>query len=118
MIHLPKALNAWNSHIFDSILKDELEELDSGDLPLQQGLTLSSMVSDEPFSVIVLESEETAATICCKVSIIFSGVIAGCSCNDDPTPLDIQTEYCELQLSIDKVSAKTAVDLISYSPST
>ncbi|MES9972332.1 MAG: hypothetical protein ABW092_20055 [Candidatus Thiodiazotropha sp.] len=115
MIHLPKALNAWNVDDFNTILKGELESIDPGELPLQQGLTLSSMVSAEPFNVIVIDSKEASATIHCKVSIIYSGIIAGCSCADDPTPLDLQTEYCELLLAIDKLSAETQVELISDS---
>ncbi|MES9945939.1 MAG: hypothetical protein ABW080_13355 [Candidatus Thiodiazotropha sp.] len=115
MIHLPKARIAWNHDDFNTILKDELEAIDPGELPLQQGLTLSSMVSSEPFNAIVIDSTETSATIRCKVSIIYSGIIAGCSCADDPTPLDIQTEYCELLLAIDKVSGVTLVELVSDS---
>ena len=43
---------------------------------------------------------------------IISGIIAGCSCADDPTPVDTTTEYCELQLEIDRESAETRVILL------
>ncbi|MEW8026367.1 MAG: hypothetical protein AB2792_08210 [Candidatus Thiodiazotropha sp.] len=112
MIHLPKARDAWKSPEFDQVLKGEMEAIDADQLPLQQGLTLSSMVSSEPFSVIVIDSEEYTAFIRCKVSIVYAGVIAGCSCADDPTPLDTQTEYCELVLEIDKGSAETRAILL------
>jgi hypothetical protein len=112
MIQLPKTRDAWNTPGFDQILKGELEAIDAAQLPLQQGLTLSSMVSPEPFSVIVIDKEESREFIQCRVSIIYAGIIAGCSCSDDPTPLDRQTEYCELQLEIDKLSAETRIILL------
>ncbi|MEW8507931.1 MAG: hypothetical protein AB2598_14625 [Candidatus Thiodiazotropha sp.] len=111
MIHLPKARNAWNSPGFDQVLKAELEASDAEQLPLQQGLSLSSMVSPEPFKVIVIDSVENAAVIRSRVSIIYAGIIAGCSCADDPTPQDSVTECCELQLEIDRETAATKVTL-------
>ncbi|MES9990443.1 MAG: hypothetical protein ABW098_00700 [Candidatus Thiodiazotropha sp.] len=111
MIHLPKAVDAWNSPEFNRVLKNELEMIDAEQLPLQQGLSLSSMVSAEPFSVIVIGSEERETVIRTRVSIIYSGIIAGCSCADDPTPLDLQTENCELVLEIDRLSAATRIVL-------
>lgn len=112
MIHLPKARDAWNSADFNQVLKHELEALEPTQLPLQQGLTQSSMVSHEPFSAIVTACEESRETICSRVSIIYAGIIAGCSCADDPTPPDTLTECCELRLEIDKLSAETRVTLL------
>jgi hypothetical protein len=111
MIRLPNARDAWNTPGFNQTLKRELEEIDNNRLPLQQGLTLSSIVSSEPFSAIVLDSEAVGDTIRCRVSIIYSGIISGCSCADDPTPMDSQTEYCELVLEIDQASAEARVML-------
>ncbi|MCU7931694.1 MAG: hypothetical protein KZQ90_12900 [Candidatus Thiodiazotropha sp. (ex Codakia rugifera)] len=113
MIHLPKSRDAWPSAHFNTTLKHELEAADAGQLPLQKGLALSSYVSEEPFSVIIIDATDDAATIRVKASILYAGIIAGCSCADDPTPLDTQTEYCELQLEIDKLSAETKVKLLA-----
>ncbi|MCU7906385.1 MAG: hypothetical protein KZQ76_11200 [Candidatus Thiodiazotropha sp. (ex Epidulcina cf. delphinae)] len=112
MIHLPKAREAWLSPEFRQILKHELETIDAKLLPLQQGLALSSYVSEEPFSVIIIDADDGPGTIRVKAAIMYSGIIAGCSCADDPTPLDTQTEYCELQLEIDKSTAGTRVKRI------
>lgn len=112
MIHLPKARDAWSSPEFNQILKAELEAIEADRLPLQQGLSQSSMVSPAPFSVIVVGSEADAAVIHCRVSIIYAGIVAGCSCADDPTPLDSQTENCELVLEINKLTAETRVSLL------
>lgn len=116
MICLPKARDAWNTPGFNNALKNELEAIDSTQLPLQQGLRLSSMVGSAPFSAIILNSEADAEVIRVRVSIIFTGIIAGCSCADDPTPLDSQTECCELLLLIDQGSAETEVELLEDIP--
>ncbi|MEW8412520.1 MAG: hypothetical protein AB2728_05360 [Candidatus Thiodiazotropha sp.] len=116
MIHLPKARDAWSSPGFNQTLKAELEALEADRLPLQQGLSQSSMVSPEPFSIIVVGSEADAAVIHCRVSVIYAGIVAGCSCADDPTPLDRLTECCELLLEIDRISAATKVALLETKP--
>ncbi|MCU7937613.1 MAG: hypothetical protein KZQ99_22615 [Candidatus Thiodiazotropha sp. (ex Dulcina madagascariensis)] len=114
MIRLPKACEAWPAANFKEILKHELEAIDAERLPLQQGLALSSHVSEEPFSVIIIDAaDEDPGTIRVKAAVMYAGIIAGCSCADDPTPLDTQTEYCELQLEIDKSTAETRVKLLS-----
>lgn len=113
MLKLDKALNAWGETGFEAILKAELEELPSAQLPLQAGLAHSSYVSDDPFSVIILGVNEVTSSICIKAGIFYSGTIAGCSCADDPTPLDRQNEYCEIELQLDKASGEALVRLLS-----
>ena len=46
------------------------------------------------------------------VGIFYTGIIAGCSCADDPTPVEENTEYCEVQLEIDKKTAETTIALL------
>ena len=48
-----------------------------------------------------------------KAGIFYKGIIAGCSCADDPTPAGENNEYCEVQLDIDKTTANTTVELLS-----
>ena len=43
---------------------------------------------------------------------LYSGIIAGCSCADNPTPVSELNEYCEVQLEIDKKTAETKVALL------
>lgn len=111
MIELHSALQAWGTPSFNDALKQELEQLRADQLPLQQGLALSSYVSSEPFKVMVINANDNAASIMVKAGIFYSGVIAGCSCSDDPTPTDLQSEYCEIELAIDKRSAEASVRL-------
>lgn len=113
MITLPLSLKAWQTENFKQIFKNEVAQIEHKYLPLQQGLSLSSYVSDEKISAIINNSEENNAHIMIKTGIFYSGIIAGCSCSDDPTPLDTQNEYCELLFIIDKLTGQTSVSLIT-----
>jgi hypothetical protein len=113
MIRLNMALNAWGTPDFEGILKRELEQLGSDQLPLQQGLSISSYAIDGARTVIIISVSEDADVIRVKAGIFYTGVIAGCSCADDPTPVNENNEYCEVQLAIDKATAETTVTLLA-----
>lgn len=117
MIHLNKALAAWGQDEFPVLLQSEIEQLPHSSLPLQEGLSYSSQVSDEPFQVMMLRVVEEDERIVATTRVLYSGIIAGCSCADDPTPLDTQTESCLLQLSLDKRDASARFDLLPDDPS-
>lgn len=112
MIKLARSLDAWDSSDFKVILKRELEQLNPLLLPLQQGLTTRSHALDNHVEVMILNSSEADNCIRAKVGIFYKSIIAGCSCADDPTPVDECNEYCEIQLNIDRSTAETAVILI------
>lgn len=111
MFHLIKALKAWNTAAFASQLQQDIEQLDAQQLPLQQGLSNSSYALADPLQALLLNSRETAEAIHVKVALFYAGVIAGCNCADDPTPLDTQPEYCEVWIQIDKQTAAATVVL-------
>lgn len=111
MIHLPDALKAWGTPEFRAALKQELELLEPGSLPLQEGLSTSSYALDDQVSAVLIAATERPDSIQARVGIFYHGVIAGCSCADDPTPVEPQNEYCELLLDIDRLSAATKVTL-------
>jgi hypothetical protein len=110
MITLKNTLNAWQSKAFNKVLQDELQNVAPHRLPLQQCLTQGSHVAeDEPFTVMVINARENADQIQAKVGIFYSSVIAGCNCADDPTPVDLCNEYCELVLTINQHDAQTVI---------
>jgi hypothetical protein len=113
MLKLAKALSAWGTPGFNQALKEEIEQLDAGQLPLQQGLARSSHVAEGKFSAIILRVSDDADFIHAKAGISYAGIIAGCSCADDPTPMSEQSEYCEVLLAIDKLTAETTVTLLA-----
>jgi len=104
-MQLPRTLAAWNTPVFAATLKDELEQLGAAHLPLQQGMSASSYALDEAVSVMVINAGEQARCIRARVGVFFSGIVAGCNCADDPSPVEANNEYCELWIEIDKAGA-------------
>ncbi len=109
MIRLNAALSAWGTPDFEGLLKKELEQLGADQLPLQQGLSTSSYAIDSALTAIILSVSGDADVIRVKAGIFYAGIIAGCSCADDPTPVNENNEYCEVQLVIDKATAEATV---------
>jgi len=57
----------------------------------------------------VLASEDVGHEIALRIGVFYRGIIAGCSCADDPTPVEPVNEYCELNLRLDKSTAMATV---------
>ena len=112
MIRLTKTLNAWGSPEFRGILKNEIEQMDAHLLPLQQGLSTGSHVIDSKLNAMIIGVSEAAGFIRVKAGIFYSGIISGCSCADDPTPINEESEYCVVQLDINKQTAETTIALL------
>jgi len=115
-IRLSGALQAWGTPAFNETLKCEIEQGDHGWLPLQQGLSSGSHVVDDHLSAMVIATSETSDNIRIKVGVFYASILAGCSCADDPTPVDELSEYCELMIEIDKVDAAATVRLVEEAP--
>ena len=112
MIILPNTLAAFNSKNFKEIAKKEISQISKDLLPLQQGLSLSSYIGPSPFSVIILCNKEEHNVLKVKTGIFYTGIIAGCSCSDDPSPTDEQNEYCEILFTVNKETANTQIQLL------
>ena len=113
MIRLIETVNAWGTPDFNDVLKTEIENMGAGELPLQQGLSTGSYAITDRIEVMVISVSEEAGFIRAKAGIFYSGIIAGCSCADDPTPVDENIEYCEVLLDINKSTAETTVALLA-----
>jgi hypothetical protein len=112
MIRLPTSLNAWGTPEFKDVIRQEIAQMDATELPLQQGLTHSSHVTERPFQAMLLSATEDAGLLRVKAGIFYTGIIAGCSCADDPTPIDELNEYCVVRFDIDMKTAATTVTLL------
>lgn len=112
MIRLGRACDAWGTAAFAQVLKEEIERLGPACLPLQQGLRTGSQALDRDIRAMILSVAETDACIRVRAGLFYLSVIAGCSCADDPTPIDECNEYCEVQLEIDKATAETTITLL------
>jgi len=107
MIHLSKSLLARNSPRFDDVFKQEIGQLGAGQIPLQQGLSSSSYALDDKFDLMIISVADEPDFIQVNVGIFYCGILAGCNCADDPTPVEPQSEYCEVRVSINKATAET-----------
>lgn len=113
MIKLDKSLQAWGSADFKTTLQQEVMQLGADQLPLQQGLTTGNYVSDTPITVSINRMLEMDDVIRVTIGIFYQGIIGGCSCTDDPTPISDINEYCDVQLDIEKSTALTVVTLVT-----
>jgi hypothetical protein len=110
-IALPLTLAAWDTPEFRTVFAREVEALDADLLPLQQGLSVTSAVADEPFRVVLIGAETTTHGLRIRAGVFYAGIVGGCSCADDPTPLESQTEYCVVVFEIDADSGAAQVAL-------
>ena len=113
MIILNSVLQAWNTPAFSETLKTEIEQMDVETLHLQQGLSQSSYACDDNIKAVIISFSEMSGVIQVKAGVFYIGVIPGCNCADDPSPLDEYPEYCEVQFDINMQTAETAVRLLS-----
>ncbi|MGB5736174.1 MAG: hypothetical protein WBM40_17190 [Thiohalocapsa sp.] len=112
---LTRSAAAWNRPTFRSTLIDEMQTL-GPDHPalhplLQAGLRQTSAVADDALAVHLLSSREQEGRILVQLGIFYAGIIAGCSCADDPSPIDTITEHCELLLDIDLATGRARATL-------
>ena len=114
-LRLDNVLKSLKSSNFKEIVRKEIEQLNPDLLPLQQGMSQGSHVAEEPFKAIVIGYSEEQNYVILKVGIFYSSIIAGCSCADDPTPVDINQEYCVLKFQISKETGVTEVTLLPES---
>lgn len=112
MIRLPDTLSAVGTPDFREVAKHEIERIDPAALPLQQGLARSSHVTGRPFQALILGTREEDKRLRVKAGLFYTGIIAGCSCADDPTPIDELDEYCVVELDIDRATADATVRLL------
>jgi len=105
-------VNAWETPDFKAVLKAEIEQLGPDELPLQQGLSTASYATDAGVEAMIISAAREEGVIRAKAGIFYKGIIAGCSCADDPTPVEEQSEYCEMQFEIDPVSGEARVNCV------
>jgi hypothetical protein len=111
-LQLHRVVEAWGTPAFTGVLKAELEQLNVEQLPLQQGLSQSSYACDDDTRVVVISVAAEAGVIRATAEIFYSGIIPGCSCADDPGPVDEYAEHCTVQISIDRQTAAAVIKLL------
>ena len=113
MIKLKNTLASWNTADFSTIFKLEAGQLSIQDLPLQQALLTGSYAIKDNLQIMINATLEEKHHIIVNTGIFYSSIIAGCNCSDDPTPVDINSEYCEMRFSINKSTAETIIHIVA-----
>ena len=103
-------LNSWNTDSFNQSLKTEIQNLKSGTLPLQKCTSQGGMIDDSNISATIINSADRNGFIEAKIGVFFNEVVGGCNCDDDPVS---ENTYCEIVLSINKVTAETEFSVIA-----
>ncbi len=111
-IRFPLTLQALDSDAFKKTFKAEVLSLGASSLPLQQGLRYSSYANGDSLSASILNIEVSDTVINIKAGLFYTGIISGCNCADDPSPIDEYNEYCEVLFTIDRKNAAASVVLI------
>lgn len=102
------SIKAWGSQSFEAIFKQELAQY-VPQLPLHQALATGNQVSDEPVSVMINSVTESDDHIQIRAGIFFRGLLLGCSCSDDPSGPSETNEYCEVEITLDRVTAAAEI---------
>ena len=108
---LNESLQAWGAADFETVFKAELARQRDA-LPLQQGLAHGSSVADSPVTVLFQRATEAAGALRMKAGIFYEGLLGGCACANDPTPESPATEYCEVEVEIDRATGAAQVRLV------
>jgi hypothetical protein len=112
---LTRCVQAWNSPAFNAALIDEIQALGTRHPQLQRllqaGLVQTNAVADDPISVYLLSCQKQDHCIHARVGVFYAGIISGCSCADDPSPVDTITEHCELLVELDIATGDARISL-------
>jgi len=109
MPELSNSLRDWRSDTFPQTLKGELENLQTGALPLEKGLSQGGIVDASDISVTVISFVDDEDAVQAKIGVFFTEIVAGCSCGDGPMSLNA---YCQMLVSIDKTTSKATFTVI------
>jgi hypothetical protein len=109
MPRLINSLRDWNTNTFTRTLKNELEHIQAGTLPLDKGVAQGGYVDDSNVTATVLHTDEDVHTIQAKVGIFFTEIVINCGCGD--TPMETNA-YCVLQVSIDKTTGQAEFEVL------
>jgi hypothetical protein len=111
MMQLHRSLRAYGSPAFAATLQRELADAGTDALGLQQALRTGNIVLEDDLGLMILRVDESPARLDLHLGLFFSSIVSGCACADDPTPVGRNTEYCEVDLEVDRTTAEARITL-------
>jgi hypothetical protein len=111
MLSLPETLAAWDRDDFEAVFTRELAAADRRELPLQAGLARTQQALDDPVTATLLSRSADADRLHLRAGLFYTGLDIGCSCADDPTPVEPEPEYCTVAVTVDRTTGEATVQL-------
>ena len=109
---LIRAIQAWGTPHFRDELTAEIACMGVTEWPLQQALRSGNYVLDQPPTVMINGVDENGEAIVVRVGLFFAVADAGSCCNGDPSQVEPHEEYCVVQLTVDRSTGETRVELL------
>ena len=109
-MNLSRLMQAWGSDDFQQVFKQELAENSAG-LPLQEGLCSSSYALADRMEAMLIHSAMEGAVLKVRAGIFYEGIMGGCSCADDPTPVERRPEYCAMLIIVDRATGEASASI-------
>lgn len=97
-----ESLDTWPAPHFKQVLTRQLMQLSLDQLPLQNALSQGNIATLDHLQFTINSSEFNDNSLKVGLGVFFSSIISGCNCSDDPSPVDLINEYCELILVINR----------------
>ncbi|MFO7809675.1 hypothetical protein [Guyparkeria sp.] len=101
MLHLPRIARA-ELDALEATFKAKVAALSRDDLILQQGMAYGNVAKGDALWAMVIGSEVDPGQVRIHGGLFFANVVAGRACTSDPTPMNDEPEYCELEFVIDR----------------
>ena len=109
MAKLDIAMQHWNTDEFPEALVRELQALHPDVLLLHKAGNWGGPRDSDDFNITVLNITNDEQQVHARIGVFFTEIIAGCSCGDEPAPIN---GYCELLLRINKSTAETQIEIV------
>jgi len=102
-------MHYWETDDFPDALLRDLQGLQPDALLLHKVGDWGGPRDSDSFTITILKITDDRQQVHVRVSVFFTEIIAGCSCGDEPTPIN---GYCELLMSINKSTAETHIEIV------
>ncbi|WP_322521817.1 hypothetical protein SR882_02710 [Guyparkeria halophila] len=96
----------------EATFKAEIAALSPDALPLQQGMAHGNVAQGDTLSAMVIGSVIGPERLRIHAGLFFTSVVAGCACTNDPSPMNDEPEYVEVEFEIDCRDGATQVRLL------
>lgn len=110
-LHLPRSLADFDSERLSQSLTAELRQSGPDFLPVHLALQHGDYASVDDLQLTILARKQDHEQVYIRCGLFFHSLLSGCNCSDNAEANQLQHEYCELWISINRSNAITSVRL-------